>query len=658
MKSLYSIGNGGFGGTGLGKGTFTTTAGDAIIPSLKTDFIYSAIAQELGLVGAAGLLLVFMLFVARGFRVALLADDGFSKLLAAGLTFGFALQTFIIVGGVLRVIPLTGITLPFVSYGGSSVVANFILLALLLLVSNRANEQTRGLAVNRQITRLAVTGMGLIVALVVATTYWQAWAAGDLADRQDNQIERVAQFTIKRGDIRSRGLNYAINRAEKVGGRTLYFREYPQRGLAAHVHGYSTQSRFRTGLERSMNDYLTGQNANLSTVLDTTLDRLKGGTIKGNDLVLTLNPKAQRAALEALGTRCGAVVALEVRTGKVRVMASSPTYDPNLVEGHFNRVTGVRADCKRPDALLNRATAGLYAPGSIFKVVTASAAIDSGRFKPTSSFVDPGYCEVYGKRVNNYDTTSPFGRLDLASALKYSVNSVFCNIGKELGAKVLVDYAKRFGFYSIPPLETPTNERAPSGLYKGTKLFDPQEDTDVDPGRFAFGQERLLVTPLQMAMVAATIANNGVVMKPYVVERIVAPDGSVVVRTKPQELGRAVKPETAQAVGAMMQAAVEGGTGTAATHHGVTVAGKTGTAETGIAGLEHDLVHQLRGPQPAGGRNRSRRRGAELDRRRNGRAGRPRRLAGAFGGERELLTWIPPWPRAIPSSTRSSTGAT
>jgi penicillin-binding protein A len=439
--------------------------------------------------------------------------------------------------------------------------------------------------VNKQITRLAVTGIGLIVALVVATTYWQAWAAGDLADRQDNQIERVAQFTIKRGDIRSRGLNYAINREEKVGGRTLYFREYPQRGLAAHVHGYSTQSRFRTGLERSMNDYLTGQNANLSTVLDTALDRLKGGTVEGNDLVLTLKPKAQQAALNALGTRCGAVVALDVQTGKVLVMASSPTYDPNLVEGHFNRVTNVRADCKRPDALLNRATAGLYAPGSIFKVVTASAAIDSGRFKPTSSFVDPGYCEVYGKRVNNYDTTSPFGRLDLATALKYSVNSVFCNIGKELGAKVLVDYAKRFGFYSIPPLETPTNERVASGLYKGTKLFDPKEDTDVDPGRFAFGQERLLVTPLQMAMVAATIANNGVVMKPYVVERIVAPDGSVVVRTKPQELGRAVKPETAQAVAAMMKAAVEGGTGTAARIPGLTVGGKTGTAETGVVGL-------------------------------------------------------------------------
>jgi cell division protein FtsW (lipid II flippase) len=139
VKSLYSIGNGGFGGAGLGKGTFSTTDGHPLIPFVNSDFIYSALAQELGLVGVAALLLVFMLFVARGMKIALQADDGFSKLLAAGLTFGFAFQTFIIVGGVLRVIPLTGITLPFVSYGGSSVVANFVLLAGLLLVSDRAN---------------------------------------------------------------------------------------------------------------------------------------------------------------------------------------------------------------------------------------------------------------------------------------------------------------------------------------------------------------------------------------------------------------------------------------------------------------------------------------------------------------------------------------
>jgi len=138
VQSLFAIAFGGFGGTGLGKGTFTTSQGTNLIPDLNTDFIYAALAHELGLVGIAAVLLVYMLFVMRGFRVAMLAQDGFSKLLAAGLTFGFALQTFIIVGGVLRLIPLTGITLPFVSYGGSSLLANFVLLAGLLLVSNRA----------------------------------------------------------------------------------------------------------------------------------------------------------------------------------------------------------------------------------------------------------------------------------------------------------------------------------------------------------------------------------------------------------------------------------------------------------------------------------------------------------------------------------------
>jgi cell division protein FtsW (lipid II flippase) len=141
VQSLYSIAHGGFGGTGLGSGTFTNAAGQKIVPDLNTDFIYSALAQEIGLIGAAALVLLYVVFVLRGFRVALLANEGFSKLLAAGLTFGFALQTFIIIGGILRVIPLTGITLPLVSYGGSSVLSNFLVLAGLMLVSDRANRE-------------------------------------------------------------------------------------------------------------------------------------------------------------------------------------------------------------------------------------------------------------------------------------------------------------------------------------------------------------------------------------------------------------------------------------------------------------------------------------------------------------------------------------
>ncbi|MDQ3992579.1 MAG: penicillin-binding transpeptidase domain-containing protein [Actinomycetota bacterium] len=442
---------------------------------------------------------------------------------------------------------------------------------------------------NRAISRLAVVGTALMVVLVVATTYWQAWAAGGLNDRQDNQIQRVAQFTIKRGAIVARNPRTVLarNEARKVGGRTLYFRRYPEGGVAAHVVGYSTQARSRSGLERSRNDYLTASNRNLSTVLGKTLDELRGATIEGNDLVLTLNMRAQQTALRALGGRCGSVVALEPATGKVLVMASSPTFDQNAIERDFSAIGRVKAPCKPVAPLYNRATYGLYAPGSTFKVVTAAAAIDSGRFTANSRFNDPGYCEVYGKRVNNYDTTRPFGNVDLRQALQYSINSVFCNIGKELRSGLLIDYTKRFGFYETPPLETPDNERAPSGLYQRNRLFDPKDENDVDAGRFAFGQERLLVTPLQMAMVAAAIANNGVVMKPHVIDRVLSPNGGIIVRTKPQELERAVKPQTAATVAAMMQLAVESGTGTAARIRGVTVAGKTGTAETGVAGTNN-----------------------------------------------------------------------
>jgi penicillin-binding protein A len=437
---------------------------------------------------------------------------------------------------------------------------------------------------NQRITRLALTGLVLMVALVVATTYWQTWAAPGLADRQDNAIERVAQFTIKRGEITNHGVRLARNRPREVSGRTLYFRRYPQGGLTAHIVGYSTVERSRAGLERSLNDYLTASNSNLSTVLDRTLDRLKGGTVEGNHVRLGLNLRAQQAAYDALAGRCGAVVALAVKTGKLLVAASSPTYNPNLVEGKYDLINRIQAPCRPVAPLYNRATRGLYPPGSIFKVVTASAALESGKFSPRSTFVDPGYCEVYGKRVNNYDTTSPFGRVDLVQAMQYSVNSVFCNIGKELGARAIVAQSKKFGFYDLPPLETPADERAASGLYKGGELFDPTQDSQVDPGRYGFGQERNLVSPIQMAMVAAGIANDGVVMRPYVVERIVAPDGRTVRRTKPDQLSRAVSRDTAAEIQDMMLRVVQGGTGTAAQVSGLTVGGKTGTAETGVEG--------------------------------------------------------------------------
>jgi peptidoglycan glycosyltransferase len=383
---------------------------------------------------------------------------------------------------------------------------------------------------------------------------------------------------------------FAANKKKKISGQTLYFRRYPQHKLAAQTIGYSTQSRSQTGLERSMNDYLTGANTNLSDAFRNLLDRIGNATVNGNNLVLTLRPNAQRLAEQLLGNRCGAVVAMNPHTGAVYVMASTPSYDLNLVDqpNGYAKVLKIRGECGGASALLNRATQGLFTPGSTFKVVTAAAALDTGTFTADSSFEDPGYCTEYGKQVSNAGNPDQggrevFGRLNFVSAFQNSVNSVFCNIGKQLGAGTVLSYAKKFGFYKLPPLETPGNERAPSGLYNGSRLFDPKDPNQVDPGRLAFGQERMLVTPLQMAMVAATVGNGGVVPRPYLVQKILTNDGSTVRNARPSNLGRAIKAETAATLTQMMVAVTEGGTGNAAAIPGIRVAGKTGTAETSVS---------------------------------------------------------------------------
>jgi peptidoglycan glycosyltransferase len=442
---------------------------------------------------------------------------------------------------------------------------------------------------NAQIRRLFFVLVVLFVSVIGMVTWW-LWKAPDLEARRGNPNLIVKQLTIDRGTIYAADGRTVLarNRVEKKKniGR-VYLRVYPQHNLTAHPVGYSTIERSRTGLEESLNDYLTGSNANLGTLLDNALDKLKGLTQEGNDVVTTLNAPAQRVAMQQLSDKCGAAVALDPKTGRVLVLASTPSYDPNLVEGHFNEILRTRASCGNASPLLDRATQGLFVPGSTFKVVTAAAALDTGKYTPTSRFNDPGYCIEYGKRVSNFaDQSGPevFGNVSFTEALEHSINAVFCNIGKALGPNKVLDYAERFGFYEEPPIQLPSEEVAISGLYQRGRPFIPKDPNEVDPGRLAFGQERLLVTPLQMALVAAGVANDGVVMKPSLVDRIVAPDGSIVERPRPDEWKKAVEPKTAAELTAMMTAVVEGGTGTAAQISGVPVAGKTGTAETGVTG--------------------------------------------------------------------------
>jgi penicillin-binding protein A len=444
--------------------------------------------------------------------------------------------------------------------------------------------------VNPQIRRLFFVLVALFVAVAVISTYW-LWEAPNLEAKRGNPNLIVKQLTIDRGLIYASDGKTVFARNRKVTkkgqGQPWYLRVYPERTLVAHPVGYSTVERARTGLEQSMNDYLTGSNANLDTVIDNALDSLRGLTQQGNDIVTTIDAGAQEVAMGALAGKCGAAVAIEPDTGRVLVLASQPTYDPNLVEGQFNRILRTQAPCPSASPLLNRGSAGRFIPGSTFKVVTAAAALDSGLVNPSTTFVDRGYCIEYGQRVFNYsDQGGPqvFGTVTFAEALQNSINAVFCEVGKQIGPKLVLEYAQRFGFYEEPPVELPSEEITPSGLYRRGRLYLPENPQNVDPGRLAFGQERLLVTPLQMALVSAGVGNGGIVMEPTLVDRIIAPDGKVIQGPSSEEWKEAVSPRTAAELTAMMTAVVQSGTGTAAQIAGVPVAGKTGTAETGRPG--------------------------------------------------------------------------
>ncbi len=219
---------------------------------------------------------------------------------------------------------------------------------------------------NNQLNRLALVAVIMLTALIVATTYWQSWAAGSLAAKQDNAIELVSQFEVSRGLILAANGStvLAADRKVKRNGQTFYFRRYPSHGLAAQTIGYSTSALSQTGLELSLNDYLTGATSNLSNAIQRTLNQIGGGTVYGDNVVLTINAGAQALAQKLLGDQCGAVVAMNPRTGAIYVMASSPTYDSNLIDkpGGYAQVLKTKGACGDSSALLNRATYGLYAP--------------------------------------------------------------------------------------------------------------------------------------------------------------------------------------------------------------------------------------------------------------------------------------------------------
>jgi peptidoglycan glycosyltransferase len=427
---------------------------------------------------------------------------------------------------------------------------------------------------NSRIRNLFGLVVVMFAVLVGFTSYWSVFNADELEANKANKRPLLEEQRIRRGLVYARdGTVLARNTVSGRGSARFYRRFYPLGTLFAQPLGYNFVDRGRVGLERSYNDDLTGKTDEFETIFD----ELRGRQREGDDIVTTLDPQAQQTAVQGLAGRAGSVVAIEPRTGAVRVMASNPSFNLNSVPDSFatlRRASGA--------PLLDRATQSGYPPGSTFKVVTATAALDSGRFTPDSVLSGKSPRVIGGVPLSNFGNEQ-FGSITLTAALTNSVNTVWGQVGEKLGKATMYRYMTRFGFDRRPPIDLPADELRSSGVFdqRSGKLLDASDAIDI--GRVAIGQERLQVTPLQMAMVAAAIGNGGRLERPHLVEKVTDPDGRTVRSVKPSEESKVMSPSTAAALASMMSQVVKEGTGTAAALEGIDVAGKTGTAEKGNA---------------------------------------------------------------------------
>ncbi len=434
---------------------------------------------------------------------------------------------------------------------------------------------------NRPIIRLYGLVALLFALLVAFTSRWTIFEASSLRDNPLNERTLLEHQRIDRGPILA--ADGKVLAGDVRGPEGTYQRTYPTGEEFANAIGYSyiSPDLGSSGLERFRNSALNGQTA---TNLQTLLNQLQGKEPQGEKVVTTLDPGAQRVANAALAGYRGAVVALEPRSGAVTVMDSSPSYDPNEL-----RSTARAEALKREtsDPLVNRATQFGYAPGSTFKIVTATAAIDTGAFMPESTLSGRNGILVSGVPLDN-DEDESFGEITLTQALAKSVNTVYAQVAERLGKRTLARYMDRFGFDRKPQLDYPGEEMSASGEYEGERLLAPTSP-DVDVGRLGIGQDKLEVTALQMAEVAAAVANRGRLMVPHLTDRIVDAEGSTILKVAPRVQSVVMKPSTAAAVTSMMDAVVNEGTAEAAKIPGVQVAGKTGTAETQIGDAINDV---------------------------------------------------------------------
>jgi penicillin-binding protein A len=423
--------------------------------------------------------------------------------------------------------------------------------------------------VNAHVRRTFYLFVAGFVALVGMLAYWQVYARESLANNPQNGLQTQRAIETPRGLILANDNETVL--AESVRRKTesgpVYDRVYPEGEAFSNVVGYWSTKYGATGIEIGQNSELSGT-AEPAT-LDGLINQMTGGPQPGNNVVLTLDPELQRVAYEGLAgtvTGRGSAMAVDPKTGEILALVSYPSYEPNNIDENFPQIS------EDPDfPLINRATQSLYPPGSTFKVITAAAALKAG-VRPSDEFFDPGFLDTPGYRVVNYQGKD-FGRLTFAEALAFSVNVIFAKIAiREVGPELLYETARAFGFgdpYDDFPLPVSASDLG----------YPVEQWVEGNTAQISFGQDRVSSNVFEMGLVAAAVANDGVMMDPRIVREIRSPDGIILDRPAPSSRRQALDAETARTLNEMMQGVITTGELVEAEVPGVEVAGKTGTAE-------------------------------------------------------------------------------
>lgn len=432
---------------------------------------------------------------------------------------------------------------------------------------------------NKQIRRIAVSMVVMFLALAANLSYVQVVGADSITERAGNKRNLLREYSRERGHIVV--ADEAIASSVKTADVIAYLRQYAEGPKYAAATGYYSYIYGATGIERTTNNLLAGSDDSL--LLDRITQLLAGRKPRGGAVVLTLDPRAQNAAWEGLNGRTGAVVALEPHTGRILALVSSPSFDPNLLTVHnANAIQAYyRQQMSDPaQPMLNRPLVRSYPPGSTFKLITAAAALENGLVTPDSLVAAPATFQLPGstKKLRNWQRgkCAKSETITLTVALAVSCNTSFAILGDKVGADALRRQARNFGFdssFHVPM--TSAISRFPSNPDRAQTALS------------AIGQFDVQATALQMAVVTAAIADGGMVMNPYLVDRVLAPDLTILRQTTPTARNRAIKPETAAALAEMMEQVVSAGTGGNARMWGTAVAGKTGTAQTAQGSKPH-----------------------------------------------------------------------